>query len=70
MTQMEQLEQLETAVLSLPEEQYLQFRQWFLKRDWERWDRQIEADAEAGKLDFLVQEAIEAKRSSQLRDLD
>jgi len=32
------------------------------------WDRQIEADAKAGKLDFLVREADEAIRSGTLRD--
>jgi len=32
------------------------------------WDRQMEADAKAGKLDFLVQEADEAIRKGTLRD--
>ena len=32
------------------------------------WDRQIEADAKAGKLDFLVREADDAMRSEALRD--
>jgi hypothetical protein len=32
------------------------------------WDRQMEADAKAGKLDFLVREADEAIRSDTLRD--
>jgi hypothetical protein len=32
------------------------------------WDRQMEADAKAGKLDFLVREADDAIRSGSLRD--
>lgn len=32
------------------------------------WDRQMEADAKAGKLDFLVREADEATGSATLRD--
>ncbi|MEQ1858682.1 MAG: hypothetical protein ABMA13_01960 [Chthoniobacteraceae bacterium] len=32
------------------------------------WDRQLEADAKAGKLDFLVREADEAVLSETLRD--
>ncbi len=32
------------------------------------WDRQIEADVKAGKLDFLVREADEAIGSGTLRD--
>jgi hypothetical protein len=32
------------------------------------WDRQIDADAKAGKLDFLVREADEAIRDGTLRE--
>jgi hypothetical protein len=32
------------------------------------WDRQMESDARAGKLDFLVQEADEALNRGTLRD--
>ena len=66
---MTRVEELELAVAALPEEEYDRFRGWFMERDWEKWDRQIEADAEAGRLDFLVQEAVEAKRENRLRDL-
>jgi hypothetical protein len=66
---MTRVEELELAVAALPEEEYDQFRGWFLERDWEKWDRQIEADAKSGKLDFLIQEAFTAKRENRLRDL-
>ena len=66
---MTKLEELETAVASLPEEQYRQFRRWFLDRDWEKWDSEIEEDAKAGKLDFLVEEALEAKNRGRLENL-
>lgn len=66
---MTRLEELELAVAALPDEEYGQFRGWFLERDWEKWDRQIEADAKAGGLDFLIQEALQAKRENRLRDL-
>jgi hypothetical protein len=39
------------------------------EKDWERWDKEIEADSEAGKLDFLVREALEAKTKKILKDL-
>ena len=32
------------------------------------WDRQMEADAKAGKLDFLVREADDAIQGGTLRD--
>ena len=53
----------------MPDEEYRQFRRWFLERDWERWDRQITEDARAGKLDFLVKEALDAKKEKKLRNL-
>jgi len=56
------LEELEMAVVSLPEEEYNRFRRWFLERDWERWDKQIEEDSQAGKLDFLIEEALERSK--------
>jgi hypothetical protein len=66
---MTRIEELEMAITSLPEEEYCQLRRWFLDRDWEKWDREIEADSEGGKLDFLLREAAEAKKSNRLKDL-
>ena len=63
------LEELEKTIANLPDEEYRQFRRWFLERDWERWDRQIIEDACAGKLDFLVKEALDAKKENKLRNL-
>jgi hypothetical protein len=64
---MTRAEELELAVEALPEDEYRQFRSWFLERDWEKWDRQLEADVQAGKLDFLIEEALEGKRENRLR---
>jgi hypothetical protein len=66
---MSQIEELERAISSLPEDDYGRLREWFLNRDWEFWDRQIEDDSKAGRLDFLVREAAEAKQANRLRDL-
>ena len=40
-----------------------------MKRDWEKWDKQIEADSQAGKLDFLIKEAFDEKAEGNLREL-
>ena len=66
---MTKVEELEIVIDALPREEYSQLRQWFLERDWEAWDREIEADAESGKLDFLLREAAEAKKGQRLKDL-
>lgn len=60
---------LQEEVLALPEEDYARFRAWFSKLDWARWNRQIEADSEQGKLDFLIAEGQEAKEKGTLRKL-
>lgn len=58
-------EELEKAIDSLPEEEYRRF----MEKDRVRWDRQIAEDSSAGTLDFLVKEALEAKKKNALRDL-
>lgn len=63
------IEELEMAVDALTQEEYSRFRRWFLDRDWEKWDQEIEEDAKAGRLDFLIREAREAKNRNKLRDL-
>ena len=66
---MTKLEELARAIESLPENEYGQFRRWFLERDWEKWDREIEADSTSGKLDLLVKEAHDAKAKRTLKNL-
>jgi len=61
------LRELESAVEGLSGRRYDRFRKWFLERDWALWDRQIEADSAAGRLDFLVREARDEKDSGKLR---
>jgi hypothetical protein len=45
------LDELETAVINLPAEQLSAFAQWFEEFMAEAWDRRIEADVKAGRLD-------------------
>ena len=52
--------EIQEAIRGLPETEYAQLRKWISDLDWERWDQQLEADAEAGRLDFLIAEAHEA----------
>jgi hypothetical protein len=68
-TEAKRLGQAESAVEQLNETEYSEFRRWFLDRDWELWDKQLAANAAAGKLDFLMREAQQAKDSRELRDL-
>ena len=66
---MMQMEQLQKEIEQLSNEDFSQLRRWFAEKDWERWDKQLEADARAGKLDFLVEEAVSAKKNHKLKEL-
>ncbi len=58
---MTKVQEIQAAIESLPKKEYIRLRRWLSERDWEQWDEQIEADSEAGKLDFLVKEALDEK---------
>ncbi len=66
---MAKVEEIKTAIESLPEEEFIALREWFTEKDWEKWDRQIEMDSKSGKLDFLIEEALAEKRAGKLKDL-
>lgn len=55
---MSKVEEIEAAIESLSEEEYLHLRKWFTEKDWGKWDKQVQSDSESGKLDFLIREAI------------
>ena len=57
---------IQIAIESLPRPEYQNLRQWFSEMAWEKWDKQIEADSNAGKLDFLIEEALNEKRQNGL----
>jgi hypothetical protein len=54
---MSSVKEIESAVARLSREDLAQFRTWFADFDAEAWDRQFEADAAAGHLDVLGNEA-------------
>ena len=61
--------EIQQAITSLPKAEYARLIHWLQEYDWEEWDREIEADVEAGKLDFLAERVAEAKRQGTLKDL-
>ena len=61
--------EIQQAITSLPKSEYARLIRWLQDYDWEEWDREIEADVEAGKLDFLAERVAEAKRQGTLKDL-
>ncbi len=71
---MGKLEKIEQVVQTLSPAELAQFRVWFLEYDWAVWDRQLDRDVQAGRLDDLADKALRdhaaGKTTRGLEDLD
>ena len=63
------VEELEQAVADLSPDELTRFSAWFDRyqqaQEFDEWDRQMKADAEAGKFDDLIQQAREEHRAGK-----
>ena len=66
---MSTLEQIESAILSLPADEFQRLRQWFFDVDYQRWDEQLEQDIADGKLDAFAKEAIAEFKAGHCREI-
>ena len=66
---MGKIENLEEQIRALSPEEFARFREWFARFDAEAWDRQLEADVKAGKLDKLAERALRAHAAGQSTEL-
>lgn len=66
---MSRVEEVERAVRDLSPQDLRQFREWFQRFEDELWDRQIERDVAAGRLDALGEEALAELREGRTRPL-
>lgn len=60
---------IEAAVKRLSRDELAAFRDWFMEFDEEAWDKQLEADAAAGRLDALAEEALLDLREGRCTEL-
>ena len=60
---------LQKAILSLSDSEYAELRNWLIYEDSERWDRELEEDAKAGRLDALAASIFKAKEEGNLTPL-
>jgi hypothetical protein len=51
------VEHIEQQIRELSQSEFAELRQWLLDLDWTAWDKQLEADVKAGKLDRLLEES-------------
>jgi hypothetical protein len=60
---------LEQNISELDDDSFNAFREWFMEFDRARWDRQLEIDTKAGKLDFLIEAALMEHEAGKTQDL-
>jgi len=63
------VEKLEREISTLSPAEMVALRSWFAAFDAEVWDRQIEDDANAGRLDALAEAALTEHRAGGTRPL-
>lgn len=66
---MSKIDELKADIERLPREELAELFRWLSEKEWERWDKEIEADSQAGRLDFLVREAREEKANKTLKEM-
>jgi hypothetical protein len=66
---MSTIRDIEKAVRELTPEELTEFRRWFAEFDAAAWDAQLEADARAGRLDALADEALDDLKHGRCSDL-
>jgi len=66
---MTKVQALQEEIEKLDHDEWAKLRAWFIERDWEEWDREIEEDAAAGRLDEIVNQAREEHRRGETKKL-
>jgi hypothetical protein len=66
---MTKVEKLENEVQRLNPDELAAFRDWFRRYDSDEWDKVIERDVSAGRLDNLAEEAIAAHKAGRTREI-
>ena len=66
---MGKVEKIEQDIRALTSDELVAFRQWFRQYDSDEWDRQIEEDVRAGKLDKLAEDALGAHKAGKSKEL-
>ena len=66
---MTKLQKLEKEIKELNPSELVEFRNWFRNYDSDAWDKQIESDLKAGKLDKFAEEAIVEYDSGESEEL-
>jgi hypothetical protein len=63
------VEQIESAILALPPEEFRRLTSWISDLDQQRWDAQFERDVAAGRLEDLAAEAVADYQAGRTREI-
>lgn len=63
------IHEIKKAIEHLPKGQFAEIHDWIVEKDWKAWDAQIERDSNAGRLDFLIEEARTEHEAGKTRPL-
>ena len=63
------IKEIELAITRLTSEELYQFTAWFEEYQAQTWDKQIEKDIEAGRLDKIIKEAEESFQAGRCKPL-
>jgi hypothetical protein len=66
---MTQVELLEQHIAELDDNSFSELHEWFIEFEQARWDKQLEADSNAGKLDFLINAALAEHEAGLTKEL-
>jgi hypothetical protein len=66
---MTKLQLIQTEIKTLTKDEFIYLKNWINELDAQQWEKQIEEDSNAGKLDFLIEEALLEKSQNQLKEL-
>ena len=66
---MTQVDLIEQHIAELDDVSFSKLREWFIEFDQARWDKKLETDSNAGKLDFLIDAALAEHQAGKTRDL-
>ncbi len=66
---MTRIQTIEREIKELTRSELAAFRRWFQEFDAAQWDRQIEEDALAGKLDGLAEKALADHKAGRTKEL-
>ena len=66
---MTKIEKLERDIRGLSAKELARFREWFAEFDAAAWDKQLDEDVRAGKLDAMADAAVADHRAGRSRKL-